>query len=187
MMRTPVISLGAGVQSSTMLLMAARGELEHLGEPPLAVFSNTQHEPPAVYEWLAFLRMEAYRAGIEVVETTAGDLLEAATETTFNPIPLYRKNADGTVSIGRRQCTYQFKIRPLRALLRRRGFGPSNPVETWIGISIDETERIKPSGVEWAENRWPLIEQEMSREAARAMFATLAAEASLPVEERTVA
>lgn len=167
MRRVPVISLGAGVQSSAMLLMAARGELEHLGEPPLAVFSDTKHEAPAVYEWLAFLRMEAYRAGIEVAETTAGDLLEAATESSFNPIPLYRRNADGSTSIGQRQCTYQFKIRPLRAELRRRGYGPSRPVEMWLGITTDETERMKPSNVQWATNRWPLIELGMSRESAR--------------------
>ncbi len=162
--RTPVISLGAGVQSSALLLMAVHGELEGLGEQPeLAVFADTQREPPGVYEWLAFLRMAAYRAGIEVATTTAGDLLEASTAGDFNPIPLYRRNEDRSVSLGQRQCTSQFKIRPYRTLLRDRGFGPDRPVETWIGITTDEIERVKPADVKWASNRHPFIELEMSR------------------------
>lgn len=42
-----VLSLGAGVQSSTLALMIARGEL-----PPVdcAIFSDTGWEPKAVYE-----------------------------------------------------------------------------------------------------------------------------------------
>jgi hypothetical protein len=167
--RTPIISLGAGVQSSVLLLMAARGDLEGHGfeAPALAVFADTQQEPPAVYEWLAFLRMQAYTSGVELAQTTAGDLFEAAISGSFNPIPMYRRNDDGTVSVGRRQCTYQFKSRPLRALLRRRGFGPGNPVETWMGITVDEAERMKPSGKQWAENRWPLIELGMTRGACK--------------------
>lgn len=48
-----ILSLGAGVQSSTVLLMAARGELEY--EIDGAIFSDTQWEPKVVYDWLAFL------------------------------------------------------------------------------------------------------------------------------------
>jgi hypothetical protein len=35
--------------------------------------------------------------------------------------------------------------------------------ETWVGISTDEVTRMKPSGKNWIENRWPLIERRMSR------------------------
>ncbi|ANS02942.1 hypothetical protein [uncultured Mediterranean phage uvDeep-CGR0-AD1-C123] len=44
-----VISLGAGVQSSVMALMAAHGELPI---PECAIFADTQFEPRQVYEHL---------------------------------------------------------------------------------------------------------------------------------------
>jgi hypothetical protein len=37
-------------------------------------------------------------------------------------------------------------------------------VEQWIGISTDESWRMRPSRQEWIANRWPLIEAWMSRE-----------------------
>jgi hypothetical protein len=48
------ISLGAGVQSSVMALMAARGEIGPM--PDCAVFADTQWEPAGVYEHLGWRR-----------------------------------------------------------------------------------------------------------------------------------
>ena len=153
MRREPIISLGAGTQSSALLLLAADGELDDL--PRLALFADTGHERPATYEWLKRLEAES---SIPVERTTAGDLLEAATTDSFNPIPLHTTNDDGSTTMGRKQCTYQFKIRPIRALLRRRGYGPKRPIQMLMGISVDEVERVKPSSVGWVENRYPLID-----------------------------
>ena len=50
---TTVLSLGAGVQSTTMALMAAVGELQPM--PDCAIFADTQDEPAAVYRHLAWL------------------------------------------------------------------------------------------------------------------------------------
>ncbi len=49
-----VISLGAGVQSTTMALMAAHGEIEPM--PDAAIFADTGAEPPEVYEHLEWLK-----------------------------------------------------------------------------------------------------------------------------------
>ena len=48
-----VLSLGGGVQSTTLALLALRGELPF---PEAAVFADTGWEPPAVYDNLAWLR-----------------------------------------------------------------------------------------------------------------------------------
>ena len=45
-----VVSFGAGVQSTVMLLMAAKGELSPM--PDVAIFADTQFEPPHIYEHL---------------------------------------------------------------------------------------------------------------------------------------
>lgn len=44
-----VLSLGAGVQSTTLALMAAHGEIE---PPDCAIFADTQWEPAEVYAHL---------------------------------------------------------------------------------------------------------------------------------------
>ena len=51
-MHTPpsltVISLGGGVQSSVMALMASGGAFDRV--PDCAIFADTRWEPPSVYE-----------------------------------------------------------------------------------------------------------------------------------------
>ena len=51
--RLRVLSLGAGVQSTTLALMAAHGEIGPM--PDCAIFADTGWEPNAVYEHLAWL------------------------------------------------------------------------------------------------------------------------------------
>ena len=51
-----IISLGAGVQSSTMALMAAKGEITPM--PDAAIFADTGWEPKYVYDWLDWLETQ---------------------------------------------------------------------------------------------------------------------------------
>src|SRR5262245_44650896 len=48
-----VISLGAGVQSTTMALMASQGAISPM--PECAIFADTGEEPKRVYEHLSWL------------------------------------------------------------------------------------------------------------------------------------
>ena len=50
-----VLSLGAGVQSSTLLFKMLHGEIE---PPDVAIFSDTGNEPQAVYDWLEYLKKQ---------------------------------------------------------------------------------------------------------------------------------
>ena len=70
-----LLSLGAGVQSSTLALMAARGEVK--GYPQQihgAIFADTQDEPRSVYDWLMWLEKEICRSPFPypVYRVTAG-------------------------------------------------------------------------------------------------------------------
>ena len=73
MTKLVVISLGAGVQSTTMALMAAHGEITPM--PDCAVFADTQAEPKAVYEHLAWL-MSPNVLPFPVHIVTAGSLTD---------------------------------------------------------------------------------------------------------------
>lgn len=66
-----VLSLGAGVQSTCVLLMSLCGDL-----PPLdtAIFADTGWEPAAVYEHLAKLEAFAASHGLDIRRVTAGNI-----------------------------------------------------------------------------------------------------------------
>jgi hypothetical protein len=150
-----VLSLGAGVQSTTLALMAAKGEIE----VDCAIFADTGAEPRAVYEHLAKLT-EFLPFIVNIVK--AGNLRDVVATDRFDPVPWYM---DG--SIGRRQCTKEFKIYPIRRRVREMlgGKTPRGGCEMLIGISTDEAQRMKESNVAYIRNRWPLIDLNMSRRA----------------------
>jgi hypothetical protein len=197
--RLRVLSLGAGVQSTTLALMAAHGEIGPM--PDCAVFADTGWEPKGVYEHLAWLRspnvlpfpVHIVSAGDLRADIMAGAQGERSTSIpafTCNVtpagtvVPVYDQDENGEpvvvgsrimaterVEIGiiRRHCTTDYKIVPIRRKVRellgitgRRA--PTSPVvEQWIGISLDEAIRMKPSFEDWQINRWPLIERGMTR------------------------
>lgn len=68
-----ILSLGAGVQSSTIFLMGCYGELqERLGETfDCAIFADTGWESKEVYEWFKFLKSEGEKHGVKIHTVTA--------------------------------------------------------------------------------------------------------------------
>lgn len=161
-----VISLGAGVQSTTMALMAARGDLPM---PDCAIFSDTGWEPAAVYRHLEWLVGELPFPVHRVDRGNIRDDLMRCAEGHWADVPAFVKNADGSIGLINRQCTKQYKIRPIRAKVREllgiaRKRSPASAVaEQWIGISTDEAMRMKPSMESWQVHKFPLIERQMSR------------------------
>jgi hypothetical protein len=174
-----ILSLGAGVQSSTMALMAAHGELPRVNA---AIFADTGAEPDAVYEWLDYLEsvvtnalrvdqpFPVYRVSAPGPDLKQRLLLTAKGEKMRQGVPLYGLNNDGTPMILMRQCTSNFKIDPLRKKLRdilglvpRQRVPKGTQVNLWMGITTDEAVRMKPSRDKWITHTWPLIEKRMSR------------------------
>ena len=165
-----VLSLGAGVQSTTVLLMSCQGLLPRLDA---AVFSDTQWEPAEVYEHLDWLTEDAARSGIPVHRVTNGDLrrhtLEgfvggsAARGERYASLPLFVRNPDGTRGMVRRQCTREYKIVPIERFIRRELLGlasgeraPREAVDQWFGISADEMRRVRISRDHWKRHIYPL-------------------------------
>lgn len=167
-----IISLGAGVQSSTMALMAACGELTPM--PTCAIFADTQAEPKSVYTWLDWLEKQL---PFPVHRVTKGSLTEVALKIrdkkdgsgqwAKSVIPAFVKNPDGSRGIMQRQCTYDYKVIPLiREALRFAAiqqYGHPISVVQWIGISLDEVHRMKPSRDARIVHRWPLVDAGMKR------------------------
>lgn len=76
----------------------------------------------------------------------------------------------GKLGMGRRQCTSEYKLKPIRRKMRElsglaKGARCKEIVVTqWIGISRDEIMRMKPSRDAWCLNRFPLVDLGVTRE-----------------------
>jgi len=163
-----MLSLGAGVQSTALLLLSVEGILPKLD---YAVFADTGWEPREVYTHLDWLQDVAEKAGITVARVSAGNLREQYLEGVRNPkarftsIPMHNLQPDGTKQMGRRHCTRDFKITPLETYLRREVLGlkprqrapKETKIEQWIGISADEAHRAKPAGMPWKVHVFPFL------------------------------
>jgi hypothetical protein len=166
------LSLGAGVQSSTLALMAAHGEVTPM--PDAAIFADTQAEPASVYKWLDWLEGQL---PFPVHRVTKGSLEEDQLEIRNRKnngtpyvkglIPAFIQNKDGSTGLMGRACTFDYKVRELtksaRHLARVKRGQKEITVTQWIGISWDEIQRIKPSRETWCQHRWPLVELRMGR------------------------
>lgn len=162
-----ILSLGAGVQSTTLLLLAAEGRIP---KPDAAIFSDTQWEPDAVYAHLNRLDPEvAQPAGIPIYRVTTGNIRNDALDPAhrFASMPLFVKNRDGGDGMTRRQCSNEYKVKPIKKQVRALlGYPHPKPVprgvyvEQWIGISRDEIDRAKDSDVQYARNTFPLLDLE---------------------------
>lgn len=157
-----VLSLGAGVQSTTVLMMAAHGELAGLDA---AIFADTGWEPQEVYDHLEWLKEKSENAGIPVHVVSAGSIYEDSLETEVS-MPVFVDGTSGRGGMVRRQCTKRYKIDPIRKqildLIGRDWH--HNIVDQWMGISWDEIERISESQNSWLRFRYPLVDARMTRQ-----------------------
>lgn len=137
-----------------MALMAAHGEITPM--PDCAIFADTQAEPKAVYTWLDWLEKQL---PFPVHRVTAGSLkADMFRETIRADNPPFFTAPHGML---RRKCTRFYKLTPIRQKVREITGG--KPCVQWIGISTDESDRMKPADVGYITHRWPLIEASMSR------------------------
>ena len=142
-----VLNLGAGVQSSTVLLMSIEGELPKLDH---CIFADTGWEPKAVYRQMDWLKGLAEAAGIKVHIVSSGNINEDAINAQvagakcgmtaeerqvakdagagaapgrWASMPYFTLSPEGDRGQIRRQCTYEYKIKAIEKCLRRTILG----------------------------------------------------------------
>lgn len=162
-----ILSLGAGVQSTALALMAEEGafKIDH------AIFADTHGEPESVYEQLSWLQNNITEYPIHKV--SAGNLEEAIfSGERFASIPFYLRNEDESIGMGRRQCTREYKIAPVYKKIRElAGLRPYERPNTdfkvylYMGISIEEAvKRMRKNEVKWIINTYPLVDKYITRD-----------------------
>ena len=118
-----ILSLGAGVQSTTMALMAAVGELSPM--PFAAIFADTGDEPANVYAHLSWLEGQL---PFPVHRVSAGNLMADNLKVVRSKksgklymkgkIPAFVLKPNGDVGLLGRKCTSDFKIEPIHRRTR---------------------------------------------------------------------
>jgi len=153
-----IISLGWGIQSFTLAAMVALGELEPVDA---AIHADTTYERSDTYSFAERWTPWLEERGVKIVTVQANNpriITDRAGGEIF--IPSYTASSDKGGQL-RRQCTQRWKVAPIRRWLQSHRNG--EPVEQWLGISLDEYTRMKDSDVKYITSRWPLIEKRMTR------------------------
>ena len=170
MVNLRILSLGAGVQSSTVALMIEKGEIPMVD---CAIFSDTQSEPKKVMDYLEYLKKQvSYPIYIVTNGNLRKDLLTLASGKKINGVgvPFWTLSSSYSKGIARRTCTFEYKIKPLikkvRELLGYKNgqrVKKNTIVEQIFGISRDEIYRVKPSQFHYIKHIYPLIDKRMRR------------------------
>ncbi|MBB4701910.1 phosphoadenosine phosphosulfate reductase [Sphaerisporangium siamense] len=140
-----VVSYGGGVQSTALLALAARREIDFRTFLFANVGDDSEH--PATLAYVREIAIPyAARAGLEVQELrrrrrdgSTETLMQRLNRPATRSIPIPVRMANGAP--GRRNCTTDFKIKVIGRWLREHGATAEHPAAVAIGISLDEIHR----------------------------------------------
>lgn len=170
-----ILNLGAGVQSTTLALMAKTGEIEPFD---YAIFADTQAEPKSVYRHLEWLIGEL---PFPVLVRSRGNLFDNLVNGVnsdgqrYCSIPAFTGEPGRNMGITRRQCTSEYKIKVVEKTIRRellklepgQRIPKTASVVQSFGLSYDEPGRVARVKANHATKGWklefPLFEMEMTR------------------------
>lgn len=163
-----ILSLGGGIQSTTMALMASQNQFAY--KPDFAIFADTGWEPSYIYDTLDNLEN---LIDFPILRVGTGRKLSDDVFYGMKPsgsfgvkIPVHLKNGSKSAGMMKRECTTDYKIEPIRKKARelagirfRQKTLPQTSIEMWLGITKDEILRVKPSRETYIQHRYPLIEE----------------------------
>jgi len=176
-----VLSFSGGKQSSALLWMVILGILQK-PDNFVVLNANPGMENSKTYEYIDKMENECKENGIDFYRVSGGNLyedmvqLKDTNKIRFDTPAYFVKNKiDGSEGKLKQGCTQIYKIAPMdrkvREILDER-FGISkkstrlgtNIIETWIGFTYSEVERVKPAPQKYKYFRYPLIEMKMNND-----------------------
>lgn len=146
-----------------------------------AIFADTKAEPAPVYTHLDWVINDA-NLPFPLYVVTSGNLYTDNYEVRHskrsdrdylnNSVPMFVRNHDGSPGLLVRRCTNNYKIIPVQRKVKElvgkpaiKAWKEGDPplIRLWMGISLDETIRMKQSLVPWIENYYPLVDNRLTR------------------------
>lgn len=147
-----VMSYGGGRQTAGMLAMMMLGELP---TPDFVVFADTEGELPETYEYNdQYARPWCDDLGVEFITVQQSgshygtSLYDYFWKYETVPMPFHR------------MCSEKFKLIPIQRFYKQ--FRPCL-INAIIGISADESQRVKDSGLKGVTNQYPLVTRNLTR------------------------
>tara|TARA_Y100000310_G_scaffold195391_1_gene195376 strand:+ start:43 stop:819 length:777 start_codon:yes stop_codon:yes gene_type:complete len=161
-----IISLGLGVQSTALYLMSSLGYIDRADH---AIFADPGAELPDTYQlWDYLNEWRRLNNGIPLTKKKKSlydDIIRGQNSTgqRWASIPAFGESG-GMI---RRQCTLEYKINVVVKIIRElhglKKYGRMKPTEIWLGISLDEIQRMKESRIPKVTYHYPLIDQKITR------------------------
>lgn len=151
-MSTTVWSYGGGTQTAAIAVLILQGKLPR---PDVVVMADTAREIESTWQYLRDVVQPALDTIGLTVQVAGHELsnYDLWKSDDYLLIPAFTSQANG----GKlpTYCSDEWKQRPIRRWLRQQDI---NDCDVWLGISTDEIERMKPSGLNWYRHVYPLIE-----------------------------
>jgi hypothetical protein len=158
--RCVVQSFGGGTQSVALLVLVAQGKLPRTER---IVMADTTHEGSAT--WIYFdetVRPLVERLGVPLDMIQAdGQVFKVYVEQEYMQLPAYTLTGKLPAA-----CSNKWKRDLIRRHLRSLGYGPSKSVVQWLGMSFDELDRMRNTGLKWIEHAYPLVDLRLRRDEA---------------------
>lgn len=159
-----VISLGMGRQSTALYYMSSMGLFDRVD---MAIFADTGGEKTKTLEYYEYLlKWKDENGGIPIYKANyknlENDLLSNKNKEVNRTasIPAFT-NTNGKTGMLLRQCTSEYKIaqvnKKYREVLNLPGKTRFPKTEIWIGITVDEKERMSIPQEGWKINVYPFI------------------------------
>lgn len=157
------LSCGFGLQSTVIGEMSAQGELPKC----TIIHADTGWEREETKNTRDFYAERWRKMGLDV-HILGGQDIRIQGALGHIHMPFW---TDSGAPL-RRQCTRHFKITPVKRRVREcLGFDASKPPHPkpgaaiiWLGITVDEWTRAKPSRIKFMTNRYPLLVARMHRQ-----------------------
>lgn len=172
-MKRTFLSFGAGVQTTALLILMARREIN----ADAVIFADTGAEHPETYEYIEkYDKPLCDKLGIPFItvrmlkKVTNVDKGEEEYASTLRGVAIARRRVP---SINNRWCTDYAKITPMKLTVRmlQKEGKFEKPATSIIGISIDEKQRALNKDGTWKRphlseynNSYPLVEMGISRD-----------------------
>jgi hypothetical protein len=150
-MKQTIWSYGGGVQSVTIACLVAAGRLPR---PDRVVIADTGREAETTWAYLdAHVRPLLAPLAVEIAPHSLSSVDLYSPKGTLL-IPAFTSK-EGKTGMLPGYCSVEWKRRVVRRWLRNEGVKKAS---LWLGISVDEVGRAKPSDVKWLTHEYPLID-----------------------------
>lgn len=179
MITLDVFSFGGGIQSTAVMALMVRGDIQC----SRLIFANVgeDSENPATLEYIATTAMPyatTHGLNLETVGRPTSLLVHCLESNSTIAVPFRMSNG----APGNRTCTQRWKIEPIAKRLRELRFTPSRPAVMGLGISWDEAHRARHSSThKHIQIAYPLLDLRLTRNDCRRLIT----EAGLPMPPRS--